>query len=493
MRRPRRLILLAALILVLVAVGAALRHEDSVLPGGVQGVPTPPGAKSDRERTPLPDPFAYDPDRRQEFEQRAAAGTAHILYARSPGGALASAQRTARWRPQIEAAAKQRRRRPQPARGARLPRERGPPGRDGGRHRGRRRPDPDPRRDRPEPARDADRRGPQPPLHAPHPARAAEGEAARRPAAPGRPRQGRPALRPRAGAAGHRALPDDGQGALQARGHGLRLVPHGHGEPRERPARLRDRARRHERPLHPGLLRLEPGPPQRRLRQAQLVRRRLLELPVEARRRRADHAAEPHEPRRARASGGRADRQGVRRGGAAPAGFHPALRDARAAAAGMGGRAARRLPAQRARDRPARRPPHGRARAAPRQGPGALRGAAPGGARHRALHRRRGARAVRPGAAGGDLDRARRRLPEAARRTEPRGDPQLLAAHHRLGVRHRPPVPLEGARPRVPVRARPPPGARRDRLGARARRHPHHRRAGGEGAAPLLKRVQPGG
>ncbi len=107
MRRPRRLILLAALILVLVAVGAALHHEDSGLPGGVQGVPTPPGATSDRERTPLPDPFAYDPDRRKEFEQRAAEGTAHVLYARSPGGAIASAQRTARWRPQIEAAAKQ--------------------------------------------------------------------------------------------------------------------------------------------------------------------------------------------------------------------------------------------------------------------------------------------------------------------------------------------------------------------------------------------------
>jgi hypothetical protein len=106
-RRPRRLLRLALLILVVVAVATALRHEEHGLPGKVQSVPTPPGAKSDRERTPLPDPFAYDPDRRAEFEERAAAGTAHALYARSPGGALATAERTARWRPQIEAAAKQ--------------------------------------------------------------------------------------------------------------------------------------------------------------------------------------------------------------------------------------------------------------------------------------------------------------------------------------------------------------------------------------------------
>jgi hypothetical protein len=105
-RRPRRLILLAAVVLVVVAVVGALRGGGSGIPGGVPTVPTPPGATSDRERTPLPDPFAYDPAREREFEQRAAAGTAHVLYARSPGGALASALRTAHWRPQIETAAK---------------------------------------------------------------------------------------------------------------------------------------------------------------------------------------------------------------------------------------------------------------------------------------------------------------------------------------------------------------------------------------------------
>jgi hypothetical protein len=91
----------------LVVVALLLHREDEGLPGNLPGVPTPPGAKSDRERTPLPDPFAYNPDRKAEFERRAAAGTSHVLYARSPGGAGITAQRVARWRPQVEAAAKQ--------------------------------------------------------------------------------------------------------------------------------------------------------------------------------------------------------------------------------------------------------------------------------------------------------------------------------------------------------------------------------------------------
>ena len=105
-RKRRRLIPLLAVVLVLAAIGGALNRGDGGLPGGLPAVPTPPEAKTDRERTPLPDPFAYDPDRRDEFEERAAAGTSHVLYARSPGGALATAQRVAGWRPQVEAAAK---------------------------------------------------------------------------------------------------------------------------------------------------------------------------------------------------------------------------------------------------------------------------------------------------------------------------------------------------------------------------------------------------
>jgi hypothetical protein len=52
------------------------------------------------------DPFAYEEGRRAAFERRAAAGLSHVLYAKSPGGAAATARRTARWRPLVEAAAR---------------------------------------------------------------------------------------------------------------------------------------------------------------------------------------------------------------------------------------------------------------------------------------------------------------------------------------------------------------------------------------------------
>src|SRR4051812_27028583 len=52
------------------------------------------------------DPIAWSPMRRRELERRAAAGLAHVIYAKSPGGAIVSAARTATWRPHIERAAK---------------------------------------------------------------------------------------------------------------------------------------------------------------------------------------------------------------------------------------------------------------------------------------------------------------------------------------------------------------------------------------------------
>lgn len=48
------------------------------------------------------DPFAYDADRRADFEARAAAGLSHVLYAKSPGGVVATARRVQRLRPTIE-------------------------------------------------------------------------------------------------------------------------------------------------------------------------------------------------------------------------------------------------------------------------------------------------------------------------------------------------------------------------------------------------------
>jgi hypothetical protein len=51
------------------------------------------------------DPYAYESDREQEFEARAAAGHSHVVYAKSPGGVLATAQRLERFRGDIERAA----------------------------------------------------------------------------------------------------------------------------------------------------------------------------------------------------------------------------------------------------------------------------------------------------------------------------------------------------------------------------------------------------
>jgi hypothetical protein len=66
------------------------------------------GGEDERPSAVLPesagqdDPFAYDPDRREELERRAAAGLAHVLYAKSPGGAVATAERVTRYRALIE-------------------------------------------------------------------------------------------------------------------------------------------------------------------------------------------------------------------------------------------------------------------------------------------------------------------------------------------------------------------------------------------------------
>jgi soluble lytic murein transglycosylase-like protein len=51
------------------------------------------------------DPLAFDPGRTAAHEQAAAEGLSHVLHARSPGGAVATAQRVAAFREQVEAAA----------------------------------------------------------------------------------------------------------------------------------------------------------------------------------------------------------------------------------------------------------------------------------------------------------------------------------------------------------------------------------------------------
>jgi hypothetical protein len=117
---------LTAVVIALIAGGDDKRRGGLVSEVAVEPdvIPTPPLPKEPRRRkrrgtrpqpspTPAPtyspiiDPFGYDPAKRKEFEARAAAGNAHILYALSPGGALATAKRVARFRPQIERAAEE--------------------------------------------------------------------------------------------------------------------------------------------------------------------------------------------------------------------------------------------------------------------------------------------------------------------------------------------------------------------------------------------------
>jgi hypothetical protein len=100
-----RLIFLVTAIVLLVAAGAAVFARDDAPPEGVAVIPTPPGVTGE-DVEPLADPYAWDPKRAGEFAQRAVAGNSHLLYALSPGGAVASAERTARWRPLVERAAR---------------------------------------------------------------------------------------------------------------------------------------------------------------------------------------------------------------------------------------------------------------------------------------------------------------------------------------------------------------------------------------------------
>ena len=53
------------------------------------------------------DPWAYQPDREDDFEKRAAAGHGHVVYVKSPGGIVATARRVEQWRSHVEDAAQE--------------------------------------------------------------------------------------------------------------------------------------------------------------------------------------------------------------------------------------------------------------------------------------------------------------------------------------------------------------------------------------------------
>ena len=111
-RFSRRLTALAVLVALAVGVVAGIALARATMspqrPGeGTALAPFAPEAEPQaREDEGEPfDPLAWDPDREEEFVQRARKGHAHPLFTRTPGGAVRTAERTARWRPLIERAA----------------------------------------------------------------------------------------------------------------------------------------------------------------------------------------------------------------------------------------------------------------------------------------------------------------------------------------------------------------------------------------------------
>jgi hypothetical protein len=93
-RRGRARLAIAGGVLILLV--AAL---VSVLSGGGSLPPLPaPGNSSPAGQR---DPFAYDPAQASQFIARATAGEAHVLFTKSPGGAIATAARVAAYRPLI--------------------------------------------------------------------------------------------------------------------------------------------------------------------------------------------------------------------------------------------------------------------------------------------------------------------------------------------------------------------------------------------------------
>ena len=344
-----------------------------------QGVARPPPPKATRVLPPV-DPLRYDASRRADYERHAALGLSHVIYAKTPGGVIASAQRTERFRSIY----------------ARVGRRHGL--------------DPDTlaaiamleSAGRPDAQASSDLSsavgltqilaetgqnllG----LHID----VKQSERLTR----GIDRGSRVATRTRkrmriderfdpamAVEATARYLDFAKSQARRPHRSGRRELPHG----RRQPAAGARALRQGRRALRAAVLRLQPGAQLRGLAQARLARRRLLDLLLARAGRQGDPAPVPQRPQGAERPRGAAVPQGLLGGGAAPRGDHPALRrrrrDRRRAGLGRAHRAARGHAG--AGGHP-RRPRDGRAGREDRQQAQPLPRAAPAGAR-----RPRGAR-----------------------------------------------------------------------------------------------------
>lgn len=95
------------IVLALVSLAAALVLGVVTLRGGGtdrRSGPPPPGLLAD-PGLPASDPLAWTPARSPDYERRAAAGYAHVIYAKVPAGIVVSADRVRRLAPVIERAA----------------------------------------------------------------------------------------------------------------------------------------------------------------------------------------------------------------------------------------------------------------------------------------------------------------------------------------------------------------------------------------------------
>jgi hypothetical protein len=93
---------LVAVAACLVVSGLAVVVAGAFLPGRDEEQPPPLALPSELVG---PDPLSFEPARTSAYERAAAFGRSHVLFARSPGGVVASARRTAVFRPLIDEAA----------------------------------------------------------------------------------------------------------------------------------------------------------------------------------------------------------------------------------------------------------------------------------------------------------------------------------------------------------------------------------------------------
>ena len=379
---------------------------------------------------------------------------------------------------------------PRHARGARVPRERRARGRrHRGRHRGRGRADPDPRRDG---QNLLDMRvdvAAQPPLTRRIGARSRAGRLRGGEAAPRAGARSTSASTPPRRWPPPRATSSSPKRA-RPRGHRVRLLPHGDRQPRERPARRSARTRAaytqvyfdSTPPATPGYAGCASSATTRPTTSgSSLAAREIMRL----------HREDRAELDRLDALHGAKDSaEEVLH----PPGSTPRFDDPAPAARGLGRRGHRRVP-ERPRASPAcaRDPRMGELARAARP---ARRRSTAACARRRSRWRSTSARRCarcRASAAVVTSTVRDEALPARLVARQPRGDPQLLAAHDRLGVRHRAPLPLQAPGAGLPVRARPPPVL--DVIAWVREPGAIHVTASAEAKAllPLLERVQPSG